>query len=117
MPNEPNPAPVSREVVLDLQLPRVLPIERVEIRRIRMVAGHLAGLHVHNGPVVGSIVAGSVSYQVEGEPTTQLFAGDVFYEPQGARIARFDAGPDGVEFLAYFPLSIGQQPEVAFPDP
>jgi quercetin dioxygenase-like cupin family protein len=116
MPNEPGPAPVSREVVLDVRLPGGLPTDRVEVRRIRMVAGHPAGLHVHNEPVFGSIVAGSVWYQVEGEPTSELLAGDVFYEPQDARIVRFDAGPYGVEFLAYFPLSSNQQPEIAFPE-
>ena len=116
MPNEPGPPPVSREVVLDVRLPGVLPTERVEVRRIRMVAGHPAGVHVHNGPVFGSIVTGSVWYQVEGEPTSELVAGDVFYEPQDARIARFDAGPDGVEFLAYFLLSSNQEPEITFPE-
>ena len=108
---------VTREVVLDVRLPQVLPIERVEVRRIRMAAGHPAGLHVHNGPVVGNIVTGSVTYQVDGEPARELSAGDVFYEPEGARISKFDAGPDGVEFLAYFPLSLGQQPEMTFPEP
>ncbi len=116
MSNESNPPPVSREVVLDVRLPRVLPTERVEVRRITMVAGHPAGLHVHNGPVFGSIVAGSVSYEIDAEPTSELHPGDVFYEPEGARIARFDAGPDGVEFLAYFPLSSGQSAELSFPE-
>jgi hypothetical protein len=31
MPNEPSPAPVSRDVVLDVRLPDVLPTERVEV--------------------------------------------------------------------------------------
>ena len=41
-----------------------------------------------------------------------LRPGDVFYEPEGARIARFDAQDDGVTFLAYFLLSPGQEPEL-----
>ena len=114
MPEEPSQPAVTREVALDVRLPRVLPTERIEVRRIRMVPDHPAGLHVHNGPVVGSIVTGSVWYEIDGEPATQLFAGDVFYEPEGARITRFDAGPDGVEFLGYFPLAPGQVPELAF---
>jgi hypothetical protein len=36
----------------------------------------------------------------------------VFYEPEGERIARFDAQDDGVTFLAYFLLSPGQEPEL-----
>jgi len=34
----------------------------------------------------------------------------------GARIARFDAGEDGVTFLAYFLLGAEQDPEITFPD-
>jgi quercetin dioxygenase-like cupin family protein len=56
---------------------------------------------VHNGPVVGSIVDGSAVFQIDGEPETVLRPGDVFYEPEGARITRFDAQEAGVTFLAY----------------
>jgi len=86
------------------------------VRQIRIVPGHAAGLHVHNGPVVGSIVEGSVTFQVEGEPESTLGPGEVFFEPDGARIARFDAGEDGVAFLAYFLLGAEQDPEITFPD-
>ena len=41
----------------------------------------------------------------------------MFYEPEGARIARFDAGDEGATFLAYFLLRAGQEPAVAFPEP
>jgi quercetin dioxygenase-like cupin family protein len=81
-----------------------------------MLPGHPAGLHVHNGPVVGSIVEGSVHYQVEGQPESLLGPGDVFYEPEGARVARFDAGADGATFLAYFLLRADQEPAIEFPD-
>jgi quercetin dioxygenase-like cupin family protein len=80
-----------------------------------MLPGYPAGLHVHNGPVVGSIVEGSVVYQIEGEPASLLGPGDFFYEPEGARISRFDAGPQGVTFLAYFLLKAGQEPAIEFP--
>lgn len=36
----------------------------------------------------------------------------MFYEPEGERIARFDAQQDGVTFLAYFLLPPGQEPEL-----
>jgi quercetin dioxygenase-like cupin family protein len=58
--------PLTRETVLHARLPQTTWTDRVEVRRIRMLPGHAAGLHVHNGPVVGSIVEGSVVYQVEG---------------------------------------------------
>ena len=77
-----------------------------------VLPGHAAGLHVHNGPVVGSILAGLATYQIEGQPASVLQPGDVFFEPEGERIARFDAGTDGVTFLAYFLLAPGQEPEL-----
>jgi quercetin dioxygenase-like cupin family protein len=96
------------ETVLDVRLPKTTRLDRIEVRRIRILPGHAAGLHVHNGSVLGSIVEGSVVYQVEGEQRSVLGPGEVFHEPEGARIARFDAGDEGVTFLAHFLLSAGQ---------
>ncbi|WP_220040710.1 cupin domain-containing protein [Streptomyces tateyamensis] len=107
---------MSRVVLLDQRLPQVLATERVEIRRITIAPGQAAGLHVHNGPVFGSIETGSAVYQIEGEPPAVLAPGDVFYEPAGARIARFDAQQDGVTFLGYFLLPEGTTAELVFPD-
>jgi quercetin dioxygenase-like cupin family protein len=105
-----------REIVLDVRLPKTIPLDRIEVRRIQMLPGHPGGLHVHNGPVVGSIVEGSVIYQVEGEPQSVLGPGETFYEPEGVRIARFDAGQDGATFLAYFPLRADQEPAIEVPE-
>jgi quercetin dioxygenase-like cupin family protein len=110
---EPAPEqPVTRTVVADVCLPDVKPIHRVQVREIRIAPSQPAGLHVHNGPVFGNIVTGSVVYQIDGQPAQVLRPGDVFYEPEGARIARFDAQDDGVTFLAYFLLSPDQEPEL-----
>jgi len=106
-----NPLPsVTRTVVLDALLHGDARTERVEVRRICMPAGTKAGLHVHNCPTLGNIVAGSVLFQVEGEPESVLGPGDVFFEPEGARIAHFDALDADVTFLAYFLLTDGQEP-------
>ena len=104
--------PITRTIVSDVRLPDVKATNRVQIREIRMLPSQPAGLHVHNGPVFGSIVAGSVVYQIDGQPPSVLKPGDVFYEPEGARIARFDAQEDGVTFLAYFLLAPGQEAEL-----
>lgn len=108
--------PISRAVVLDARFDRVRQAERVEIREIRILPGHAAGLHVHNGPVVGSILEGSVVFQIDGEPESLLRQGDVFYEPEGTRIARFDATDEGVTFLGYFVVGPGEQPQLTFLD-
>lgn len=104
--------PIIRAVVSDVRLPAVKATDRVQVREIRILPSQPAGPHMHNGPVFGSIVAGSVVYQVDGRPASVLRPGDVFYEPEGERIARFDAQEDGVTFLAYFLLSPGQEPEL-----
>lgn len=108
--------PLSRVIVMDQPLPSPLATHRVEIRRITIAPSYAAGLHVHNGPVFGSIESGSAVYQIEGQPETVLHPGDVFYEPEGIRIARFDAGEAGVTFLGYFLLAEGVQADLVFPD-
>lgn len=112
---EPAP-PLSRVIVMDQVLPESLATHRVEIRRITIAPGFAAGLHVHNGPVFGSIETGSAVYQIDGEPETLLRPGDVFYEPAGVRIARFDAQEDGVTFLGYFLLAEGVNAELVIPE-
>lgn len=101
-----------RPLVDDIALTHPKGVQHVEIRRIHLEPGYASGLHVHNGPVFGNIVEGSAVYQIEGEPASVLRAGDVFYEPEQTVIARFDAGPDGVTFLAYFLLEDGQASEL-----
>lgn len=108
--------PMSRVIVMDQKLPEPLLTDRVEIRRITIAPGYAAGLHVHNGPVFGSIESGSAVYQIEGEPDVVLRPGDVFYEPEGVRIARFDAQEDGVTFLGYFLLADGIDAGLVFPE-
>jgi quercetin dioxygenase-like cupin family protein len=109
-------APITRSILLDQPLPAPRPIHRVEIRRITIAPGHAGGLHVHNGPVFGSIETGSVIYQIDGRPASTLGPGDVFYEPEGVRIARFDAQHEGVTFLGYFLLDADRTPEIEFPE-
>ena len=114
------PAPeadsVTRVTVQDAVLEHPVAVARIESRRITIRPGVAAGLHVHNGPVVGSVESGSAIYQLEGEAERVLQPGDVFFEPQGARVARFDAGPSGVTFLGHFPVEAGQQATIEFPE-
>ncbi|TYK43929.1 TetR family transcriptional regulator C-terminal domain-containing protein [Actinomadura decatromicini] len=109
-------APIRRTVVLDQPLAEPQDTHRVEVRRITIAPGHAGGLHVHNGPVFGSVETGSAVYQIEGDAASVLRPGDVFYEPAGVRIARFDARDEGVTFLGYFLLAAGETPEITFPE-
>ncbi len=102
-------------MLLDARLAQAKDTHRIEVRRIQIAPGRAAGPHVHNGPVVGSIVEGSAVLGVDGEPESVLRPGDVFFEPEGARITRFDAQDAGVTFLAYFLLGPGQEAEIGLP--
>jgi quercetin dioxygenase-like cupin family protein len=102
--------PVTRVILRDDKLPEPRLISRVQAREIRLLPSVPVGLHSHNGPVFGAILAGSVVYQIDGQPESVLGPGDAFYEPEGERIARFDARDDGATFIAFFPLSAGQEP-------
>jgi quercetin dioxygenase-like cupin family protein len=113
MENQATPtAPVTREILLDETVSPVKATSRIQIRRIRIAPGYPAGPHIHNGPVFGSIETGSAVYQIAGGEPSVLRQGDVFYEPEGAVIEKFDATEEGVTFLGYFPVADGEEPEI-----
>ncbi|HXH33736.1 MAG TPA: cupin domain-containing protein [Plantibacter sp.] len=106
---------VTRTTLLEQPLPEKL-TAAMHVRRITMQANAIGGPHHHNGPVFGSIELGSVHFQVDGGPETILRTGDVFYEPAGVLIDRFDATEEGVTFLGYF-LSGPDETPVLTPGP
>jgi quercetin dioxygenase-like cupin family protein len=65
-------------------------VVQVEIGDFRFTPGQVAPIHTHAAPAVGYVAKGQIIYQVEGEKQQILSAGDVFYEPVGPRILRFD---------------------------
>jgi len=103
-----------RTTVLDQTLPRDAVVSHVEVRRITIAPSVVAGAHIHNGPVFGSIEMGSVVFQIGDEPPITLGAGDIFYEPANVVISRFDPSDDGVTFLGYFLLGAAEIPEIEF---
>ena len=64
--------PITRDVLLDVSLAHATDTHRVQVRRIRIKPGQAAGLHVHNCPVVGSIVDGWITQgsRQRGSPVT-----------------------------------------------
>jgi quercetin dioxygenase-like cupin family protein len=105
---------VRRETLAQHALEQPLCVASVEIRRISLIPNAALGAHVHNGPVFGSIETGSVIFQVEDGESVVLRAGDVFYEPSGVQISKFDSTDEGVTFLGYFLLGAGEDPELTF---
>ncbi len=65
-------------------------VVQVEVGDFHFTPGQVAPVHTHAAPAVGYVAKGEIIYQVEGEKQQILSAGDVFYEPAGPRILRFD---------------------------
>ena len=65
-------------------------VVQVEVGDFHFKPGQVAPIHTHAAPAVGYVAKGEIIYQVEGEKQQILSAGDVFYEPAGPRILRFD---------------------------
>lgn len=107
-------SPIARSTLLDQHFSSVMDVSHVEVRRIRIAPSTVGGAHTHNGPVFGTIESGSVIFQIGAEQETTLRAGDVFYEPAGVVVSKFDTTDEAVVFLGYFLLADGVAPEIAF---
>jgi quercetin dioxygenase-like cupin family protein len=86
-------------------------VERVQLTQIDLAPGVQTGLHLHPGPVVGYVVKGEITFQIEGQPAQVLRAGDAFYEPANTRILHFDnASPTNeARFVAVYLLGQEEQ--------
>jgi len=85
--------------------------ERVEAYRVELPPGQLAGSHFHPGPVTGYVEGGLIVFERDGQPARELHSGDVFFEPAGETIHRFDNLSDSepATFIAFYLLN-GDQP-------
>jgi len=85
--------------------------DRVEAYRVELPPGRPAGAHIHPGPVTGYVESGLIAFERAGQPVRELRPGDVFFEPAGETIRRFDNLSDAASatFIAFYLLS-GDQP-------
>ncbi len=102
------PPSIVRKSLLTAQIDGEKTVQRVEIKEINLAAQQKTGLHIHPCPVVGYIVTGTVTFQIEGQAVQTLKAGDAFFEPANARMLHFDAGASPVRFIAYYLLGKDQ---------
>jgi quercetin dioxygenase-like cupin family protein len=88
-----------------------VPPDRVEAYRVELPPGQPAGLHTHPGPVTGYVERGRIAFERDGQPVRELRPGDVFFEPAGETIRRFDnlSSSAPATFIAFYLLS-GDQP-------
>jgi quercetin dioxygenase-like cupin family protein len=85
--------------------------DRVEAYRVELPPGQAAGLHTHPGPVTGYVERGRIAFERDGQLMRELRPGDVFFEPAGEIIRRFDnlSGTEAAAFVAFY-LPSGDQP-------
>lgn len=81
--------------------------DRVEAYRVELPPGP----HTHPGPVTGYVEGGRIAFERDGQPVQELRPGDVFFEPAGETIPRFDnlSSSEAATFVAFYLLS-GDQP-------
>lgn len=101
---------IERRALLSARIEPAQPVSGVEVKTVTLPPHFASGPHLHPGPVVGLVTAGTITFQVEGEPVRMLRAGDAFHEPAGVRIARFDNdGECGATFAAFYLVAPGQK--------
>jgi glyoxylate utilization-related uncharacterized protein len=93
-------------------------VVQVEVGDFHFKPGQNAPIHTHDAPAVGYIAKGTIIYQVEGEKPQILNEGDVFYEPTGPRILRFDNASATEEAIFLdFNLEQHDEPFIVFEKP
>jgi quercetin dioxygenase-like cupin family protein len=82
-----------------------------DVREIRLQPGQQSGRHLHPCAVLGYILKGTATYQIEGEAEQILPAGSAFHEPAGAIIANFGNASDSepMTFVAFYLLNGDQE--------
>jgi quercetin dioxygenase-like cupin family protein len=85
-------------------------ITSADVREIRLEAGQQAGRHLHPCAVLGYIVQGTATFQIEGEAAQTLPAGSAFYEPAKMVVSNFGNASDSepMVFIAFY-LKDGDQ--------
>lgn len=83
----------------------------LEAYRVELPPEQPAGRHFHPGPVTGYVENGLIAFERDGQPVRELGPGDVFFEPPGETICRFDnlSASEPATFIAFYLLS-GDQP-------
>ena len=93
-------------------------VVQIEVGEFHFKPGQVAPIHTHAAPAVGYVAKGEIIYQVEGERQQILSAGDVFSEPVGPRILRFDNASATEEAIFLdFNLEQVDEPFIVFEKP
>lgn len=93
----------DRLTILDTAIHSV-PIKGIKAMKITFEANQKGPLHKHPCNVVGYVLRGTCHFQVKGESSRMLCAGDAFIEPEGSVIMHFDNYSDHEQlvFVAFY---------------
>jgi quercetin dioxygenase-like cupin family protein len=75
--------------------------EAVQVR-VDLAPGVAFGRHTHPGEEIVYVLAGAITYDVEGKPPVTLKAGDVLFIPAGTVHAARNVGRDAASELATY---------------
>lgn len=97
---------VTRTDLLTVHLHDKQSLSKVEIKKIMIPQNGKADYHLHHCSVVGYVVSGTLLFQVEGQRSYLIKAGEAFYEPKNQPILHFDNILDSspLIFIAYYLL-------------
>jgi quercetin dioxygenase-like cupin family protein len=103
-------SPIERKELLKTVLHNGV-FTSADVREIGLQPGQQSGRHLHPCAVLGYIVKGTATYQIEGQAEQILPAGSAFHEPAGAVIANFGNASDSepMTFVAFYLLNGDQE--------
>jgi len=104
------PAKVVRRHLLTATIDEGRTVARIEVKEVTLFPRQRSGLHLHPCPVVGSIIKGTILYQLQGQSSRELRPGDAFFEPANTRVSHFDNVTDEpATFIACYLLGGADQ--------
>ncbi len=98
---------VTRENLLYLHLNEKHTLSNIVVERIVIPKGGKADYHLHPCPVFGYVVSRNLLFQIDGQASQYMKAGDVFYEPKNQPIAHFynASATNELILIAYYLLT------------
>ena len=79
------PQPIVRKPLLDAVIAPDKMVHTAKMVSIDFAPAQKTGAHRHPIPVVGYVVKGSITFQIEGQAARTLAAGEAFFEPADAK--------------------------------
>ena len=97
-------AALTRRPLLTATIEGGKTVTSVQSAQIDFAPAQATGVHWHPIPVVGQVTRGAFRFQVDGERSRVLTAGNAFYEPANTRIVHFDnvSDRDPASIVAFY---------------